>query len=305
MRYLDWRGLDSAVVASLYEREGCYWRDVLSWDMDWTWATLEQARRARRLAGVVALDAAGQAQGWTFYIHEAGILRLGGVVADSPMVTGGLLDVVLDCSPEGAASCFVLNRAPGLEQALIERGFDVEPYHYLSLDVSSARVPVSDRIDAGESWRDEDVVRVPALLDAAYSPESGRHFAPTGDWAGYVSGLVNQAGCGVFNRQATRTVHGPEGLEALLLMTTLSPHTAHVGQLAVHPDRRGRGLASGLLGRAIRAAEAEGTRTMTLIVGDRNHSARRLYAGMGFSKRATFVAGRREASRGARRRVAS
>jgi ribosomal protein S18 acetylase RimI-like enzyme len=83
------------------------------------------------------------------------------------------------------------------------------------------------------------------------------------------------------------------------LITSLARETAHVAQIAVRADRRGEGLARRMLVAAARAARGEGRMTMTLLVGDGNHSARRLYAALGFAQRTEFIAARISVGSGA------
>jgi GNAT superfamily N-acetyltransferase len=64
--------------------------------------------------------------------------------------------------------------------------------------------------------------------------------------------------------------------------------------VAVHPDRRGQGLAGKLLDRALALAHATGRSRATLLVEDGASAARSLYARRGFRPCATFVAARRE-----------
>ena len=59
---------------------------------------------------------------------------------------------------------------------------------------------------------------------------------------------------------------------------------AHVTNLAIHPDVRGRGLSKALLYRAMRKAVALRARAMTLEVRESNVAAQRLYAGFGFTQ---------------------
>jgi ribosomal-protein-alanine N-acetyltransferase len=78
------------------------------------------------------------------------------------------------------------------------------------------------------------------------------------------------------------------------MMTALGPGVAHVAQVAVHPERRGKGLAGKLLDRALGLAHAAGRSRATLLVEDGATTARSLYARLGFRPCAGFVAARRE-----------
>jgi ribosomal protein S18 acetylase RimI-like enzyme len=75
----------------------------------------------------------------------------------------------------------------------------------------------------------------------------------------------------------------------------------------VHPECRGRGLASRLLRDAANRSARSGKSEITLLVAEGNDPARRLYASMGFTAKATFVAARRQQAHAASyvRRVAS
>jgi ribosomal protein S18 acetylase RimI-like enzyme len=318
----DWREADPAAVHACYERERQHWLDGLSWDTTWTWATVEQARFARGLPGFLAINDAGGVDGWTFYVVDDNVLHIGGLVADSDAATRSLLDGVLHGSEQTGAeatACFVLDRASGLGASLEQHGFAVERFLYLSVplvDGGGLPLPPSHEASADhgspgeggqledrvalDAWRDGDLERVAALLAASYAPHAGRHFAPTGNWEKYTTGLVEQAGCGVFDATLTRVVRGDAGVRAAVLVTTVSPSAAHIAQIAVHPDWRGRGFASHLLRDAAERSVKAGKTELTLLVSEQNETARRLYASMGFAQKATFLAARRDESRTAR-----
>jgi len=305
----DWREADPAAMRACYERERQHWLDGLSWDTTWTWATVEQARFARGLPGFLAIDSAGRVQGWTFYVLDDGMLHIGGLVAESEAAMRVLLDGVLhgsDQSGADATACFVLDRAAGLSAALEDHGFAVERFHYLSLPLQPGGdgAQPDDQVPVLDAWRDGDLETVAALLRSSYAPGAGRHFAPTGNWEKYATGLVEQAGCGVFDTSLTRIVRADAGLQGAVLVTTVSASTAHVAQLVVHPECRGRGLASRLVRDAANRSAIAGKTELTLLVGEGNDPARRLYAAMGFTAKATFVAARRQQA-GAARYVAA
>ena len=56
----------------------------------------------------------------------------------------------------------------------------------------------------------------------------------------------------------------------------------HIKDLAVHPDRRGAGIGSALLRRALHTLDAQGARNVKLEVRRTNDVARSLYDGVGF-----------------------
>lgn len=302
----DWREADARLLRSCYAREQRSWRLDLGWDTAATWATIEQARTTWGLPGVVALDSHGAVAGWAFAMRDGETLHVGGLVASSPEATAALLDGLLAGVEHDTAACFIRQRAAGLGDALVRCGFDVERFLYLSRPLIPAvgspfRRPASTPAPGSPSfraWTASDLESAAALLQASYTAEGGRHFAPGGtirEWSRYLAGLVEQRGCGVFDDALTR-VAGDDPLQALALVTSLAPGTAHVAQFVVHPEHRGRGVAAAMLDDVVVSARAAGNEALTLLVGEHNLRARRLYASRGFSECGTFVAARRDLS---------
>jgi ribosomal protein S18 acetylase RimI-like enzyme len=302
----DWREADADLLRSRYDTEQRSWRDDLGWDTTWTWATVEQARITWGLPGLLALDDERALTGWAFYMRQGATLHVGGLVASTRETTDALIDgIVRAAGGMEPVACFIRDRAEGLADGLLARGFDVERFLYLSRPLSThppAGRSISAITSEGTSGRfaHADGPGAASLLRAAYSEVSGRHFAPNGtfeEWSQYVAGIVGQGGCGVFDDAATRVVRDDRGLQALALITSIAPETAHLAQLAVRPDCRGRGLASTLLHQAMVIAAEAGKQTMTLLVGERNAAARKLYASLGFVERGSFVAARCDPAR--------
>jgi ribosomal protein S18 acetylase RimI-like enzyme len=291
----DWRDADAALMQVCYARERQSWQADLGWDTSWTWTTVEQARVSWGLPGVLACDEEGSPIGWAFAMRDGSALHIGGVVAVSARVTAVLLDALLgDVAPASNVACFVRERAPGLGDALTARGLTVERFLYLRRPVNANDIHHgAGVITSAQAWRDADFVAAASLLQGCYAPVAGRYFAPSGtfaEWAKYLSGVVQQAGCGLLDRTATRVARDADGLQALALVTTIGAQTMHLAQLAVRPSLRGSGVATRLLREAIACAAAGGAEAMTLLVGEHNHAARRLYASLGFVQCGSFVA---------------
>ena len=289
----DWRKADASTLQSCYEQEARHWQSELGWDTTETWSTVEQARLTWGLPGLVAFDGP-HVEGWTFYTRETDRLEVGALVSNSASTTSHLLESVIEAGKDLArTSCFILDRAPNLRPELVRHGFEVEDFLYLSRRLTPDTDAAAPEKIAGDSWRDEDVNPAAALLRAAYSPEGGRHFAPhglRGEWARYVRNMVEQTGCGILDPWSTRVVRAGDTLQALVLVTAIAPKTAHIAQVAVHPDRRRQRLAERLVGEACELAASTGREEITLLVGESNVAARSLYERLGFVPRATFIA---------------
>jgi ribosomal protein S18 acetylase RimI-like enzyme len=297
MNIRDWRGAAPEILTPLYERGQRTWLRALRWDASRTWREVETARTTWGLPGLLAADDAGDIRGWTFFLPEDDVLHVGGLTADTPNATSALLDALVHLSEghaPGGLSCFMFNEAPSLGRELLRHGFDVEPFLYLTREITAADAKRAE-VQA-TPWDAGDIDQVALLLGDAYGSEAGRHFAPHGtaaEWQRYVRNLVEQGACGELNVEATRVLRSGSDIVGLVLVTSISQDTAHIAQVAVHPSHRGRGVATALLAEASAIAARQGCNASTLLVGASNAHARRLYESLGFVERAGFVAARR------------
>ena len=280
----DWRDADPAIVRSCYDREAQHWLRHLGWDTEQTWSTVEEARVTWGLPGLLAVDGS-RVDGWTFYTRDGDVLQLGGLVSESGEATAQLLREVLKAAAHAGlptVSCFVLERAEDLRTELARQGFEVEPFLYLGTPLSRDASPTLEALlpNSRAAWRDGDVEAAGELLHASYSLRAARHFAPHGtaeEWQHYIATMVEQTACGVFDPLVTRVIRDDRGMRALAFITRIGPRTAHLAQFAVHPEERSQGLASRLLKDTMELAASSGCDEMTLLVGESNQPARRLY----------------------------
>jgi len=288
----DWRDADPSDTQVLYAREQEYWVRELAWDASTAWKEIEQARVTWGLPGFIAVDSNRTVRGWAYFLPEGETAHLGGVVADTREATNALLDACLESALRpplpARVSCFVPIRAEGFEEALRERGFVCEHYHYLSRNIAAG-----DDSTHADSWDAGDLLPAATLLRESYDSE-GKHFAPRGtseEWEQYVRSLVERPGCGVIEPTVTRVIRNGGHLQALVLATRIAPGTLHLPQVAVHPSRRRQGLAERLVEEACRAAAARGVKQATLLVAEGNTSASALYEKIGFTSTSAFIAG--------------
>ena len=131
---LDWRQASADLLQPCYRRERVYWHDVLAWDTSWTWATVEEARVTWGLPGLVAIGGDREPVGWSFFLIEDRVLRIGALVARTAAVTNAIVARIVEharADHVDVVSCFVAHRADGLREALDAHGFACEPFHYL------------------------------------------------------------------------------------------------------------------------------------------------------------------------------
>ena len=297
----DWRDVDPAAMRERYAREARQWRQGLAWDIASSVETIELARTTWGLPGVVAGGVGEPIRGWAFWIVEDGLVKVGGLAAEHAAATRAVVHAILERAGAAAVeglSLFLYDRTPGLRRALHATGFEIEPFLYLSRNITrpSAAIPACHGDgDALRGWLPEDEAAAAQLLAESYGA-AGRHFAPHDrpeQWARYIRDLVRQTAVGELMPDATRMLRAGDRMAALVVMTRIAPATAHVAQVVVHPAWRGRRLASALVGAACTRAAEQGCTRATLLVAADNRPARTVYARMGFDVTASFVAARR------------
>lgn len=296
MTIADWRDIPAAQLAPVLAQERERWLAALHWDYSRTLADIERARVSGRLPGFVALD--GQRiVGWTYFLSHRQTLLIGQLWSTQPQGTRLLVDAVL-ATPDAQASPTIIGfgffDAPRATDVLRAAGFVVEPYLYLSRDLS--RPMERPRRDCGsyDPHANRDVAH---LLRGAYltSPPN-RPFALGGsepEWVEYVTQLTLGNGCGVFDAASSVLRDDGRAIEGVAIVSAIAGDTAHLCQLAVNPGARRIGLGVDLLATACGRARQNGRARMTLTVASSNTAALALYRRFGFAELARFTFARR------------
>jgi ribosomal protein S18 acetylase RimI-like enzyme len=294
MRSEDWRVLDAAAIAPLLASEADAYRTRLSWDVAEAWSVIEPARASGQLPGIVMTDARGRRAGWACFLRHGPTIQIAMFVSSSAAVTEQLLAAIEGSdAAQGAttAGLCLPDNAPGLRDALRQRGYEVSTYRYLSASLAS--VPAVQPDPGIDGWRIDDLTEMAALAARAYARSRDvRAFAPAGttdEWREYIATLVTGPGCGRLRSGASFVVRRGTVLGAAVLTTELAAGTAHIAQIVVDPSMQGEGWGRRLAGAAMAAAAAAGDREMTLLVAATNHRAGALYGSLGFEDRAAFV----------------
>ncbi|MEO7191711.1 MAG: N-acetyltransferase [Vicinamibacterales bacterium] len=305
----DWRDVGPEAAMAMVDAEAERWRIELAWHVRDAWKSIESARVAGTLRGLVASNAAGETVGWTCFMLHHRSLQVAMLVATSPAVTAALIDGIATTREfESAALCAVCVRdgAPGLDAALAQRGFATVTYRYMQRPLGrrgAAREGLFGQAAAGQlgigvtgrAWRLDDLDETVALCSSAYpdTRQDIRAFAPLGseeEWRDYIMSLVMGPGCGLLVSAASLVAEGPDGgLDGVLLTTDLGVGTGHIAQVAVDPHRQGTGIGSALVVRAVGVLEELGFSRATLLVSAENFRAGRVYERLGFDDRSSFV----------------
>jgi len=291
----EWTAEPADRVAALLDAERDWWRRHLHWDLDTAWASVEPARVAGRLPGVIASATGDRADGWAFYLRHHQSLQVGAVVAYHEAITTALFDHML-ASPTARGTSLALSftreLAPGLASVLEARGFQLEHYRYLEVALARGQEPGAPV----RLWAAADLAPVVDLVARAYRDSAElRPFAPDNrhdEWIEYVTQLVASPACGRFLPWASVVCDATRGggLDAAAIVTTISDRTAHLAQIVVDPRARGRGLGRTLVRSVMATVAARGFERMTLLVASSNARASALYDRLGFRQTAAFLA---------------
>jgi ribosomal protein S18 acetylase RimI-like enzyme len=290
----DWRELPVESAAHLYRRERARWHRRLSWETADTWKTIETARVTWGLPGLVCREHE-RVVGWTFYLPRAGSIDIGGLYAEHEGATAALVDGLLQHAQSiGAPRGFFYLAAPGVAQALTDRGLRVTRFLYLAANLGgeTASGGAAQPTCPSVRWTGDRLDVAARLLQAAYG-ETGGIFAPGNDvreWQTYVGNLVTDGACGRFSPVLSRAVERDGRLAALAIVTAIGQATAHLAQLAVHPGDRRTGIARDLLRQVLGTAARHGFARLSLLVSAENTAALDLYRALGFAARDEFLA---------------
>jgi ribosomal protein S18 acetylase RimI-like enzyme len=296
MNVASWREIPASRFARIFGEERHRWLSGLHWDFSDALTDVERARVIGQLPGFVALDG-DRIAGWSYHLTHRNAMLLGHVSASDREATRLLIEATL-ASDEARATtstiAFGFFDAVGVEEELGRAGLLVEPYAYLSRDLTQPIEPARRDCAPYDLAANRAVAR---LLQGAYltSPPN-RPFAIGGsdpEWIEYVTQLTYGNGCGVFDPASSVIREGNGLLDGVALISAISSGTAHLCQLAVNPGARRIGLGVDLLAAACARARQNGRVRMTLTVASSNTAALGLYRRFGFTDLARFTFARR------------
>jgi len=180
---------------------------------------------------------------------------------------------------------------------LAGKGFRALPRLYMARRLSGASHsgPASPPVTGIRlsRWRRFDT-KLPRLLRDAYVETPDRDasliYSTTVGCLVYLDALVRGEECGKFSAALSTLAREASGRAiGFLLGTLISKDSAHVAQVAVHPDWQGRGVGRLLLDRFFAEGGKLGLKGSTLLVTRANHRARDWYGRAGYEELEPFV----------------
>ncbi len=304
---LDLRHLRPAQLEPLLSAEVEEWRRELLWDYSSSLSLIRQYLTARALSGYGLVEDSGRgaARGYGFYLAE-----------DDKAILGDLF--VLPAWRDAqrlrerrllAAMLETLQATPGLERIeaqlmpfrphdlrpeFLALGFRVYPRCFLRLDLGPAACPARacpDRVHASsaamlELWND-GLEPAAELIHLAYSgsvdSEINDHYRTRAGALRFLHNVTRFPGCGIFAPECSWQARLGNGrLAGLVLVSRVEERVAHITQICVLHQARGKGLGRRLLCAALDSLRQHGYRVSTLTVTTSNAAAVALYHSLGY-----------------------
>jgi len=300
LEILDLRMLRAEALKALFEEEQRCWRQELRWDYRPSLELLRRHIDAHTLPGYAALQR-GEVVGYCFFVYEdqkglLGDLYVRAAYRDELTDSGGIATRLLEQALNTLEQSPIVRR---IEAQLIPFGLEpLDPlfqsrqylifprlFMFRPLEVSEI-APATPHQQELRRWEERDFEPMADLIVAAYrghmDSQINDHYGTHAGALRFLQNIIVFPGCGVF--QAGWSVVAPDthGLTGAVLASEVAPGVAHITQVAVRPDRQGRGLGRELLVASLQRAAAGGCRGVSLTVTTANQHAVALYERLGF-----------------------
>ena len=294
---LDIRHFTARQLRPLLEGEAEVWRRRLHWDYSSSTDLLLQYLESRILPGFVALDR-GRICGYTFCVYEGPKAVVGDIYASPDAPDPGLVNHHL-----GRHLLDMLEAAPDVDRIeaqlllfdsgtlpRIFTGFTVYPRLFLERDLAAPGAVQHTLPPQFElrSWSESLYQPTAELIHHAYAGHLDSNindqYRTLHGSLRFLHNIVRFPGCGTFDPQASFAVidRNTRTLAGVLLSSRIAADVAHITQLCVTPDYRGRNLGAVLLEQAMTQLPSRHYRAITLTVSEANTPAVQLYRAQGF-----------------------
>jgi ribosomal protein S18 acetylase RimI-like enzyme len=309
---LDLRHFRSADLRPLLEKETAAWSRLLSWDYRSSAEMILRYMDARILPGYAAVEN-GEVMGYSFFVYEGSKGVIGDLYVDGerPGTAGHamekrLLGHVIETLQQSPGihrieAQLLLHPAAMLAQPFVDEGFRRYPRLFMELPLQgrmiednnfAARFPEVDL----RKWSEEDFQSAAAVITAAYhghvDSEINDQYRTLNGSLRFLNNIVRFPGCGLFDQEGSLMARNrfTRAAMGVILCSRVKNDVAHVTQVCLTPEQRGRGLGEALITSACSELRKRGCHSLSLTVTEANASAVMLYRRMGFSVKHVFDA---------------
>ena len=298
LEILDLRHFSAANLRPLLEAEARVWSERLEWDYRPSANLLLQYLDSRILPGYVAVEN-GKISGYVFCVYEEHKAVIGDVFAMPPHssdltaahIESKLLEALIELlqhSPgiNRVESQLLLHPHDELSAPFQAEGFGIHRRLFMRRDLrlSPPTAPPELPPDVEmRPWREDDFNTAARLISAAYAGHLDSHIndqyrSVTGSLR-FLHNIVRFPGCGYFDPAASRVLirRNSNEFAGLVLCSRVREDVAHITQLCVAKEERGKGLGQLLIETCAANLKSQGFRAITLTVTAGNETAVWLY----------------------------
>ncbi|HEV2462371.1 MAG TPA: GNAT family N-acetyltransferase [Acidobacteriaceae bacterium] len=297
LEILDLRHFSAASLKALLNAESRVWSQRLEWDYRPSATLLLQYLDSRILPGFVAVENS-RVSGYVFCVYEDHKAVVGDVFAILPQQAAmASVDIetqlltnlieLLQNSPgvDRIESQLLLHPHGELARPFLTAGFSVHKRLFMRRDlVGITPAPFALPADLElRPWREGDFNEAARLISASYSGHLDSfindQYRSTAGSLRFLHNIVRFPGCGYFDAAASRILfrRGTNEFVGLALCSRVREDVAHVTQLCVAKEERGKGLGRLLIEHAAANLKTQGFRVLTLTVTEKNENAVALY----------------------------
>jgi ribosomal protein S18 acetylase RimI-like enzyme len=305
---LDLRHYNSADLRPLLRREAATWAERMSWDYQSSAEMILRYVDSKILPGYAAVDH-NRVVGYAFFVYEGSKGVIGDLFTDAGSqardvaVRNRLLAHVIE----------TLQETPGLQrieaQLLVHDTGELSPaflgesfrqhqrlFMAQALHGPSPVLPTALADIHVRRWSEADFQHAAHLITAAYANHIDSHIndqyrSVTGSMR-FLNNIVRFPGCGVFDHGASYVAFSrlTGAMIGLVLCSRVRTDVAHVTQICLLPEFRGRGIGQLLMAEAGRELRRRNFTELSLTVTQANTSAVKLYRHLGFKIKRVFDA---------------
>jgi ribosomal protein S18 acetylase RimI-like enzyme len=310
LEILDVRHFSARQLRPLLEFEARVWEQRLRWNYADATELLLQYLDSRMLPGFVALDR-GKICGFSFCVYEGHKAVVGDAFAvDNNALSAGetthellrQLLQVLTHSPEieRIEAQLLLYDHGSIQVPFAQALFETHRRLFMEVTLDPAAPPASptglpETLEL-RRWAPADYQPAAQLIRTAYvdhidSRINDQYCSLAGSLR-FLHNIVRFPGCGVFEAKSSWILmdRATRALVGIVLCSRVRQDTAHITQLCIAQDSRGKHLGAHLLQQAMAELARIGCGAITLTVTEANTPAVELYLDSGFTIRHTFDA---------------
>jgi ribosomal protein S18 acetylase RimI-like enzyme len=311
LEILDLRHFSSNELRGLLEQETQVWSHLLDWDYRSSAEMILRYVDSKILPGYAAVEN-GHVRGYSFFVYEGNkgvigdLYALRSAATSEQHIEAKLLRHVIETLQQSPGihrvEAQLLVHATGtLAQSFESQRFMRYPRLFMAqpftgpkaVPDSRLRVPADIEV---RRWSEHDYQHAASVITDSYQrhvdAEINDQYRSVAGSLRFLNNIVRFPGCGTFDGDASFVaVHKPSRQPVgVILCSRVKDNIAHVTQVCVVPEQRGRRIGEALLTAAANDLRRRNFAMLTLTVTEANRAAVRLYEHLGFETRRAFDA---------------